>query len=329
MRIRWPAISPPSTAKTSPKIGNDVTEGFVEVALPLLVDKPLVKSLNFNGAARLSDYSTSGQIWSWKLGGTWHMVDDFKLRATRSRDIRAAESHRAVLGARPRSSRKSRIFRRRPANQRRVILFTGGNPQLDPEIADTLTVGAVFSPSFVPGLEVSLDYYHIKIEDVISTLAAQEIVNSCYDQGNQSAVQPDHPRRQPVPFPRSTRRISTSPSSPTRAMTSRRPIKMPLGRRSTRPCAALVNYVDSLAVDNGIATIEGAGYLGSQTGFLVPQWRGTLSFGYESELVRRRPSRPLSRRRRLCASGSAAHHQQSHRQPHLHRSGSAHLYPDG
>jgi outer membrane receptor protein involved in Fe transport len=260
------------------KIGNDVTEGFVEVALPLLVDKPLVKSLNFNGAARLSDYSTSGQIWSWKLGGTWHIVDDLKLRATRSRDIRAANL--TELFSSP-ATFYTQVQDAATGTTAQVILFTGGNPQLDPEIADTVTIGAVYTPSFVPGLELSLDYYHIKIADVISTLEAQEIVNSCYDQGNQSACSQitrdgtgaiSEINATYINIARFTNKGYDLEAS----------YKIPVGPGQLT-VRGLVNYVDSLAVDNGITTIEGVGYLGSQTGFLVPQWRGTLSFGYESE----------------------------------------------
>lgn len=61
--------------------------------------------------------------------------------------------------------------------------FLGGNPSLDPESADTYTIGLVYTPAAVPGLEASVDYYDITIEDVITQLSEQEIVNSCYTAG--------------------------------------------------------------------------------------------------------------------------------------------------
>lgn len=264
------------------KIGTDVTEAFVEVALPLLVDKPLAKSLNFNGAARLSDYSTSGQIWSWKLGGTWHMVNDLKLRATRSRDIRAPNLTE-LFSAPATFFTQVQDTSRTPASTAQVILFTGGNPNLDPEIADTLTVGAVYSPSFVPGLEVSLDYYHIKIEDVISTLAAQEIVNSCYGQGNQSACSQITRDGAGVMSQINATYINIAEFT-NKGYDLEASYRMHVGAGQIT-VRGLANYVDSLAVDNGIVTIEGAGYLGSQTTFLVPKWRGSLTFAYESEFI--------------------------------------------
>lgn len=262
------------------KIGHNVKEAFVEVAVPLLADVPFVKSLNFNGAARNSDYSTSGSIWSWKLGGTWEVVDDFKLRATRSRDIRAANLDELF-------STPSTFFTTvadlgqagSPTSQ--ITLFTGGNPNLDPEIADTVTFGAVYSPSFLPGFEVSLDYYDIKIEDVIIDLSAQQIVNSCYDQGNQDACSQitrggdgniSEINATYINLARfQNKGIDLETSYRTDLMS---------GQLTVR---ALANYVDTLTVDNGLGTIEGAGYLGSQVVFLVPKWRGTVTFTYESD----------------------------------------------
>src|SRR5690606_28142351 len=71
------------------KKGISVKEGFGEVAVPLLVDAPLAQNVTFNGAVRISDYSKSGAVWSWKVGGTWDVNDDVRFRLTRSRDIRA------------------------------------------------------------------------------------------------------------------------------------------------------------------------------------------------------------------------------------------------
>src|SRR5690606_26566779 len=66
-----------------------VQEGFGEIVIPLLRDVPGFKQLEFNGAARLSDYSTSGSIWSWKLGVIDQVFDGLRVRAVRSRDIRS------------------------------------------------------------------------------------------------------------------------------------------------------------------------------------------------------------------------------------------------
>ena len=56
----------------------------------------------------------------------------------------------------------------------------GGNPNLSEETADTLTVGLVYEPSFIPGLEASIDYYDIQISDVIASLTNEAILTGCY-----------------------------------------------------------------------------------------------------------------------------------------------------
>ena len=61
--------------------------------------------------------------------------------------------------------------------------ITSGNAALDPEVAKTLTVGGVFSPSFLPGFSVSIDYYKIKVDDLIEQLTAQEILTACLNAG--------------------------------------------------------------------------------------------------------------------------------------------------
>jgi outer membrane cobalamin receptor len=62
----------------------DVAEAYIEAVVPLW------EGLDFNGAARLTDYSTSGSVTTWKAGLTYQPIEDVKFRASASRDIRAA-----------------------------------------------------------------------------------------------------------------------------------------------------------------------------------------------------------------------------------------------
>ena len=62
--------------------------------------------------------------------------------------------------------------------------FTGGNENLGEESADTTTLGLVWTPSYVEGLAVTLDYYEIEIEDVISSVSASRLINECYSSPN-------------------------------------------------------------------------------------------------------------------------------------------------
>lgn len=143
-----------------------VKEGALEIQVPLLRDAPMFQSLSLNGAARLTDYSTSGSVETWKLGTDWHINDDFRIRATRSRDIRAPNLFELF------SSVKQNCL---TSVQDALTGFaTNANcnierpePNLTPELSDTITAGVVFTPTFVPGLTMSIDYYKIKVEDVI------------------------------------------------------------------------------------------------------------------------------------------------------------------
>jgi iron complex outermembrane recepter protein len=58
---------------------------------------------------------------------------------------------------------------------------SGGNPNLEEETAKTFTIGVVLQPRFLPGLTLSVDYWDIEIEDAISAVSANDIVNNCYD----------------------------------------------------------------------------------------------------------------------------------------------------
>src|SRR5262249_4583813 len=58
---------------------------------------------------------------------------------------------------------------------------SGGNPTLQAETSDSVTVGFVFQPSFIPDFSLSVDYYDIQVDKVITAPTAQQILNACYD----------------------------------------------------------------------------------------------------------------------------------------------------
>lgn len=158
----------------------NVKEGFFEMGMPLARDLPFAKSLDLNGAVRLTDYSVSGSVTSWKIGGSWEPVSQFRLRMTRSRDIRAPNIFELYA---PTSTSYQTVMD--PAKSQAYVLpltILGGNANLKPEIANTFTIGGVLSPDFwgLNRLRVSVDYYDIKLDGAISTLGSQVIVNLCY-----------------------------------------------------------------------------------------------------------------------------------------------------
>jgi len=161
----------------------NVKEGFFEAGLPLARDMAFAKSLDLNAAVRVTDYSTSGTVTSWKVGGTWEPVNALRFRVTRSRDIRAPNIFE-LYGPKQTSFQSVLDPAKGGANTLPQTIL-GGNPNLVPETAQTFTVGAVLSPDFwgLNRFHFSVDYYDIKLKNAIATLGSQVIVNLC-NQGN-------------------------------------------------------------------------------------------------------------------------------------------------
>lgn len=168
-----------------------VYEGYAELNIPLF-DSPSLGKANFNPAARVTHYQTSGTVTTWKFGGTWDTpIEGLRLRGVTSRDIRAPNlSELYAAGSSVNVPNFTNPFYD-PANPNpavtggpsvNILQITGGNPALTPEKARNTTVGIVYSrPKWAPGLSLSFDYYSIKIKDVISSLSAAQVVNFCKD----------------------------------------------------------------------------------------------------------------------------------------------------
>ncbi|TPG56411.1 TonB-dependent receptor plug domain-containing protein [Sphingomonas glacialis] len=162
-----------------------VAEGFLEVNLPFLKSDAL-GSANLNVAGRVTNYSTSGTVYTWKVGGTWDTpIDGVRLRAVTSRDVRAPNL--SELFAAPITTTVPNFSNpnpnRAPGDPATLTILQNaiGNTALKPEIARNTTAGIVLSrPHWLPGFSASFDYYRIKINGVISTLNSQQEVNLCY-----------------------------------------------------------------------------------------------------------------------------------------------------
>lgn len=195
----------------------DVREVFGEVSVPLLADLPFVRSLTLSAAYRYSDYGSDVsdavdyQTDTWNVNGRWQINDSLALRATRARAVRAPNIVNLFQGRQQTfesfsdpCSVENLGFGENPALRQQncaaeltalgvdpttfinnsseaVGGFITGNTLLEPETADTYTAGFVFTPTFLPGFSMALDYYDITIEDAIQSYDAQTIVNNCYD----------------------------------------------------------------------------------------------------------------------------------------------------
>ncbi|WP_439533914.1 TonB-dependent receptor domain-containing protein [Polymorphobacter sp.] len=204
-------IFDPSTRTQNAEGSFDVKEVFGEISLPILRDRAFFHDLTVGGAARYADYSTTGGALTWNVNGVWAPVQDLRLRGSYARAIRApniSELFNPAQGStfRPTDPCSQSILDQlvaggSPVAQNRIAncradgipagyedpltaRFAGtnaGNPDLSEEKARTWTAGAVVQPRFIPGLTLSGDYYSIRIDNAIQTLAAQDIVNTCYD----------------------------------------------------------------------------------------------------------------------------------------------------
>ncbi len=158
----------------------EVKEGFGEIDIPLAKDESWAKNIDVDLAGRVTDYKTSGTVETWKAGVNYAVNDSIRFRATRSRDIRAPNINELFAAGQTLIGGVNDI--KAPAgtsSNYSVSQTTGGNPFLKPEKADTFTGGVVFTPTFVPRLSLSVDYYDIKVKGAIATLGAQTLVDRC------------------------------------------------------------------------------------------------------------------------------------------------------
>lgn len=189
----------------------NVWEGYAEIIAPLIEDKPGFKSLTLEAGGRYSKYSVQGggspETWTYKVGLTWEPVDDVKLRGNYARAVRAPNIGELFTpqtvgltslaidpcaGAAPVSNANLRavcIAQGAPASTIGSItnptaaqanITVGGNLNLAPETAKTWTVGAVFQPAFLPGFNLSVDYYNIKVDDVIGAPLPGDLIAACF-----------------------------------------------------------------------------------------------------------------------------------------------------
>jgi outer membrane receptor protein involved in Fe transport len=263
----------------SPSGGYTVKEAFTEVQMPLLANKSFVQSLDLNTAVRLADYEGSGNVWAWKGGLDWAVNDQVRLRLTRSRDIRAGTlSERFDTSSGPGNI----IENNQP--QYAISVIANGNPNVNPELADTLTYGFVLQPSWLEGFAMSVDAFDVKIKDAIGQLGAQAIVDQCAlgatqlcsfitraaDTGKISVLQ--------NPFINMAEARTTGMDF---EMSYRRGVEW-FGGGEHIVARLLATHLTELSTRQvGAATVDRVGQTGLQQNNGAPDWQGTVSFSYE------------------------------------------------
>jgi iron complex outermembrane receptor protein len=187
--------------------GYDVNEAYAELRLPLLRDTPFFHRLELTGAARYSDYSTSGSTTTFSAGINWEPVEDLLFRGSWAEGFRApsigelfgtpsrfdqevADPCSGLTAGSPANIRTNCIAEGVPANNSYVQLnaqlpvITGGNPDLDPESSESWGFGMVWRPGFLPRLSLEANYYNIKVDGAIAAIDAGTLLGRCATNGD-------------------------------------------------------------------------------------------------------------------------------------------------
>ncbi len=196
--VSFPLFDPPAF---------EVKEAYGELRIPLLKDVPFFHELTVTGAGRVSDYrGGTGTVYAYNGGVQWSPISDVRLRGNYARAVRAPNVSEtgfplvpnftsitdpcnitAINGgsATRRANCTTAVGAANLANLGSLTyslpIVSGSNPDLDAETSDSYTLGAVFQPRFLPGFSLTVDYYDITVNGIITSVGAQSILNNCYD----------------------------------------------------------------------------------------------------------------------------------------------------
>lgn len=289
-------------APTLDVVGNyKVKEVLGEIEVPLVRDG-FIKNLTFNGGYRHSSYKlSSGRSIStdtYKLALDFSPVSDIRFRGTYNRAVRVpniqelfapqfvgldgstdpctgAPITAAQVGCLAQGLSIGQSVTANPAAQYNGLL--GGNPNLLPEIATTKTLGAVFTPKFIPGFNLTLDWFDIKIKKAIQGFGADAILTAC-TAGNLTAcglIQRDPAGSLWLTSNGFVRDLQTNVGSfSTRGLEVNGNYSREIGSAGTVSLSLIGTLLDTYVVDNGLTEIyDCAGYFGPTCGTPAPKWR--------------------------------------------------------
>jgi len=186
----------------------NVKEFYAEVRAPLVQHVAWADDLSLTGAYRYSNYSTAGGVDTFNVGLQWAPTPGFRLRGSYARAIRApsiielytpaAVTQSPTLAVDPCAGTAPTATLAQcmhsgvtaaeyghivqcPAGQCGALL--GGNPNLQPEQADTTSFGVTLQPERTPGWSASIDYYHINLKQEVGQPPPVTYLNSCLTTG--------------------------------------------------------------------------------------------------------------------------------------------------
>ncbi len=179
----------------------DVNEFFVELGIPVM------DNLSLDAGYRYADYSTGQTTDTYKLGAFFRATDDIAIRGSFQTAIRHANlgelytaqgdsltdldddpcglNMTATQAQCANTGLSASLYGtdlKSPADQYNIRY--GGNPMTAPEEAESITVGAVLTPSFIDGLTLTVDYWDIALEEGIGSIPASTTLDKCLETGN-------------------------------------------------------------------------------------------------------------------------------------------------
>ncbi len=195
---------------SSPTNGSfDVNELYAELQIPVLAEVRGAHLLDFSLAFRSSDYSTSGSNTTSKFGFKYMPTENLLFRGTFAEGFRApsigelfgnrgrfdatiSDPCNGGASANPNLPGCAGVPDGYEQTNPQISVITGGNPQLKPELAETLTLGMVYSPSWAEGtswserLDFELTYYDVEVEDAVQAIDSLGILQTCAANPNAS-----------------------------------------------------------------------------------------------------------------------------------------------
>lgn len=190
-----------------------VTEAFGELQVPIFKDQPFLEELTLSGAGRVSFYQGNvGTVYTYNGGADYSPVKGVRFRFNYGRAVRAPNvsetgfplvpnfsngfndpCNPANIGAGVRAANcladlGPTLLAGLNNVTQSLPIVSGSNPNLNAETSDSFTYGIVYTPSYVPGLAVTVDYYNITVNGIIASIAPNTLVNQCYDSPNLNNV---------------------------------------------------------------------------------------------------------------------------------------------
>lgn len=269
---------------------SEVVEGYLEAELPILKDLPLARSLTLNGAVRQAFYKTSGfgsylranarnsfDATTWKASLNWELTDWLRLRATQSHDVRAPNFAELFLASAssftPVTNRWILTAAGQPTTNFPSIV-NGGSPDLEPEKANTTTIGAVFQPDsgLLDGFRMSVDAYRIKVTDYIGAApgGTQFLVDRCFG-GNALAC--TFVDRNAAGAITTVRNVSLNLDEIlAKGIDFELDYRIPLAAETELQLRGIATYVDTLKTVSLGDVVDRAGQTGNTVGLAAPDW---------------------------------------------------------